>query len=179
MADLFVVPKGESTRGDAEAERPPDWQERERALDIRWSWIVEAPAGSGKTGLLIQRYMKLLADETVGTPEQVLAITFTNKATAELRERVLEQLQGAHGEALREDGNDFDRETRVLAEAALARSVRLSWAVLERPSRLNIRSIDSVCAEIANSLPLLVGGGGPRRPLRSRYRRVGRHRDGN
>ena len=138
---------------------------RAEALHTRSSCIVEAPAGSGKTGLLVQRYLKLLGDETVEQPEEVLAITFTNKATAELRERVLEQLQAARGEALPEDAKDFDRETRVLAEAALAQSVRLGWAVLERPSRLNIRSIDSVCAEIANSLPLLAGGGGPRRPV--------------
>jgi ATP-dependent helicase/nuclease subunit A len=154
MSDLLRFPSA-SMDADARAE----------ALNTRSSCIVEAPAGSGKTGLLVQRYLKLLGDETVEQPEEVLAITFTNKATAELRERVLEQLQGARGEALREDGNDFDRETRALAEAALARSVRLDWAVLERPSRLNIRSIDSVCAEIANSLPLLVGGGGPRRPV--------------
>lgn len=138
---------------------------RAEALDTRSSCIVEAPAGSGKTGLLVQRYLKLLGDESVELPEEVLAITFTNKATAELRERVLEQLRGARGEALPEDAKDFDRETRTLAEAALARSVGLGWAVLERPSRLNIRSIDSVCAEIANSLPLLAGGGGPRRPV--------------
>ena len=38
----------------------PDFAERRRALDPAHSFIVQAPAGSGKTGLLIQRYLKLL-----------------------------------------------------------------------------------------------------------------------
>lgn len=100
-----------------------DVEARAEALDTRSSCIVEAPAGSGKTGLLVQRYLKLLGDESVEQPEEVLAITFTNKATAELRERVLEQLQAACGDALPEDAKEFDRDTRALAEAALARSV--------------------------------------------------------
>jgi len=146
-----------STTSDAEA--------RTAALDTRLSCIVEAPAGSGKTGLLVQRYLKLLGTETVDQPEEVLAITFTNKATSELRERVLEQLQRAKQSVLAEDPSSFEQESQELAKAALSRSERLGWGLMERPSRLNIRSIDSVCAEIANSLPLLSGAGGPRQPV--------------
>src|SRR5271154_5345302 len=107
--------------------RPPDWREREQALDIRRSWIVEAPAGSGKTGLLIQRYLKLLADETVEDPTQVLAITFTVKATEEMRERVVTQLVNAAQNKPVKSNSDFDCETRALAEAVLRRDASLGW----------------------------------------------------
>jgi len=154
LSNLLRFP---STTSDGEA--------RAAALDIRASCIVEAPAGSGKTGLLVQRYLKLLGTDAVDQPEEVLAITFTNKATSELRERVLEQLHQAKQGVLREEASSFEQETWELSKAAIERSTRLGWGLLERRSRLNIRSIDSVCAEIANSLPLLSGAGGPRQPI--------------
>ena len=164
VADLFITGK-EGQRPDSQDTRPPDWQERERALDVRRSWIVEAPAGSGKTGLLIQRYLKLLAEESVEQPEQVLAITFTVKATSEMRERVMAQLEGAAlGEAVI-SASEFDRETRTLAEAVLRRDALLGWNLLDHPRRLRIRTIDSVCGEIARSLPVLSGSGGDRKSV--------------
>lgn len=149
---------------DGTGSQPPDWEARERALDVRQSWIVEAPAGSGKTGLLIQRFLKLLGDESVDEPEQVLAITFTRKATAEIRDRVVEQLERAfHKEPVKRD-SDFERETRRFAEDVLKRDLMLGWGLLENPRRLKVQTIDSVCTEITRSLPVLSGGGGGQRP---------------
>jgi ATP-dependent helicase/nuclease subunit A len=165
VTKLFVVGSEAETQNRTDAGRPPDWAEREKALDITQSWIVEAPAGSGKTGLLIQRYLKLLGDESVEQPEQVLAITFTVKATGEIRERVVAQLAKASRNEPLQNDSDFERETRDLAEAVLRRDQMLEWGLLERPRRLKVRTIDSVCAEIAGSLPVLSGGGGGRSPV--------------
>lgn len=159
MADLLQFPLPLSgDRSSSQAQRPPDHDARQRALDIQRSCIVEAPAGSGKTGLLLQRFLKLLAKGRVEQPEEVLAITFTRKATAELRERVLAQLHAAAAHTpLPDSASSFDRETRALAEAVLAIDARLGWRLLDQPHRLRISTIDAVCGEIARTLPLLSG----------------------
>ena len=141
----------------------PDAAARARALDTTASFIVEAPAGSGKTGLLIQRFLKLLASNTVEDPAEVLAITFTRKATAEMRDRVFLQLERADNQS--EPASPFDRETNTLARAVLAKSHALGWDLLEDARSLNIRTIDSVCAEIARGLPILAGSGGGLTPV--------------
>ena len=161
MSELLHFPPSESAipAGDADSQ-PPDHDARIRALDVRLSAIVEAPAGSGKTGLLLQRYLKLLAKGGVSQPEEILAITFTRKATAELRERILEQLHAAAlGPPAAADASGFELETRALAEAVLEVDSKLGWRLLEQPQRLRIRTIDALCAEIARTLPLLSGSG--------------------
>ena len=160
MARVLAFPgttQDELAQADATARR--------RALDPRASFAVEAPAGSGKTGLLVQRFLRLLLDEELEGPEEVLAITFTNKATAELLERVVEELRKGDEEPGAEAAA-FARETRELARGVLARDRERGWRLLERTDRLNIRSIDSVCSAIANSVPVLSGAGGERTVLR-------------
>jgi ATP-dependent helicase/nuclease subunit A len=161
MSELLHFPPPETVTATADdLDRPRDHAARRRALDVRLSAIVEAPAGSGKTGLLLQRYLKLLAEGDVAEPEEILAITFTRKATSELRDRVLEQLHAAvSGRPIAKDAGSFERETRALADAVLMVDARLGWRLLEQPHRLRIRTIDALCAEIARSLPLLSGSG--------------------
>ncbi len=145
----------------------PDTLAREQALDVERSWIVEAPAGSGKTGLLIQRYLRLLAHSSVTDPEQVLAITFTKAATEEIRTRILKELRQAHDSSNDEvkAGSDYDCTTRSQARAVLQRDCAMNWRLLDEPRRLRIRTIDAVCAEIARSLPVLCGGNGSLIPV--------------
>jgi ATP-dependent exoDNAse (exonuclease V) beta subunit len=152
MSNLLPFPSSPGSRPISDAAQRAD------ALDITRSFIVEAPAGSGKTALLIQRFLKLLAAESTSDPAQILAITFTRKATHELRDRVLAQLRRAASNT--PPANDLDRATRPYAQAALANDRRHGWNLLEHPDRLNISTIDSLCTRLANALPVLSGGGG-------------------
>ena len=94
-----------------------DLAQRERAIAVDASFCVSAPAGSGKTELLIQRYLALLT--RVDRTEQILAITFTRKAAAEMRERVMRALLDAVEEA--PCVNPHQLRTRELALAAPCR----------------------------------------------------------
>ncbi len=127
-----------------------DHAQREQAINPDASFIVQAPAGSGKTGLLIQRILALLA--RVDEPEEVLAITFTRKAASEMRERIVQALRGAlHGEP--ED--EYLRSTWQLARQALDQNERRDWQLLSNPARLRIQTIDATCASLVSQMPLL------------------------
>ncbi|HET8699772.1 MAG TPA: UvrD-helicase domain-containing protein, partial [Gammaproteobacteria bacterium] len=131
-----------------------DAEAREAALDPAESFIVQAPAGSGKTELLIQRYLALLA--TVRQPEQVVAITFTRKAAAEMRRRVLRALRLAAENTPSAEAHE--RTAFDLARAVIARDAEHDWQLLAQPQRLRIDTLDAFNAWLARQLPLLAGG---------------------
>jgi ATP-dependent exoDNAse (exonuclease V) beta subunit len=135
--------------------RPADWRERETCRDPTGSFIVQAPAGSGKTELLTQRMLSLLS--RVEQPEEVVAITFTRKAAAEMSHRLLLQLRAAAEPA--GELEPYQRVGRDLAKAVLRHDQQLGWNLLDQPGRLRIRTIDSLCSEIARQLPILSGLG--------------------
>ncbi len=134
--------------------RAADERARERALEVTSSFIVQAPAGAGKTELLTRRYLALLA--TVAEPESILAITFTRKAAAEMRERIV----GALRAAVRPDPDrPVHERTLELARAALAADERHGWNLLVQPGRLRIQTIDALNLGLARRLPVLSGLG--------------------
>ena len=130
---------------------PSDSGARRRALDPTASFIVQAPAGSGKTELLIQRLLTLL--EKVDEPEEIVSITFTRKAASEMRERLVGALQAAS-----EGGpiaSTHARLTRDLALSVLERDRQADWRLLEHPSRLRIETIDALASGFTRAMPWL------------------------
>ena len=128
-----------------------DATSRARALDSSRSFLVQAPAGSGKTELLIQRYLTLLP--TVESPDAIIAITFTRKAAGEMRARVLEALRRAESDTPPEPGHELT--TFQIARAALEHNRRLGWNVTENPAQIRIETIDALCASITRRMPWL------------------------
>ncbi|MEZ4483976.1 MAG: UvrD-helicase domain-containing protein [Syntrophotaleaceae bacterium] len=129
---------------------PPDIHARRQALSPGESFIVQAPAGSGKTELLIQRILALLG--VAGQPEEVLAITFTRKAAGEMRDRLVRSLETAQGP---EPQAEHARTTWRLARAVLENDARRDWRLLENPVRLTVQTIDSFCASLVRRMPWL------------------------
>ena len=136
----------ELLRADAEARRT--------ALDVTRSFIVQAPAGSGKTELLTQRFLALLA--IVEQPESVLAITFTRKAAAEMRNRILEALRHCDDTGARTVAR---RHARTGARACWRATRAAAGACCENPGRLRLLTIDALNQSLARRLPVLSGIG--------------------
>lgn len=135
--------------------KPSDYLIREAAVNPTRSFLVQAPAGSGKTELLTDRILALLA--LVQKPEEIVAITFTRAAAAEMHARVIEKLQAAQQP---EPEEAYKKQSWHLARAALAHDTQQGWNLLEHPARLSIRTIDSLCAHLVRAMPVLSGLGG-------------------
>jgi ATP-dependent helicase/nuclease subunit A len=110
----------------------PDAAARQFAVDPSNNVVLEASAGTGKTSVLVSRYVNLLRRGV--DPSNILAITFTRKAAAEMRERILRELRLAAGRS------EFDKAR---------------W--LELRDRLNdiaISTIDAFCLSLLREFPL-------------------------
>ena len=123
---------------------------RQRALDVTRSFLVQAPAGSGKTGLLIQRYLALLAH--VDRPERVVAMTFTRKAAAEMLGRIVAALRDAENGVGTDDAHHG--RTLDLAGRVLAQDRKFGWHLVAHPARLRVMTIDAFCAALGRQAPL-------------------------
>ncbi len=133
-----------------------DERERKTALDPSRSFIVEAPAGSGKTTLLVQRFLRLLS--TVDRPESVVAMTFTRKAAQEMHERVLKELVQATSDDV--PASEVGQTNQELAREVLRRAESKQWYLLEDPTRLQILTIDALCVQLVQQMPVLARFGG-------------------
>ncbi len=114
---------------------PSDQAARDKAVDPTRSCIVQAPAGSGKTTLLVQRYMNLLC--IAERPEEILAITFTRKAAAEMKQRILLALE----------------KDDAVAARVRKRDLEANWGIRQNPNRLKVQTIDSFAMELATRIP--------------------------
>ena len=137
----------------SEVGAPTDAATRRAASDPQASVLLEAPAGSGKTAVLTERYLRLLC--TVRDPAQILAITFTRKAAAEMRARVLRALAG---EFVPHDPNRATLEP--LAAAARAHMRRCGFELRAAPQLLRIQTIDAFNYALAAQLPVAARVGG-------------------
>jgi ATP-dependent exoDNAse (exonuclease V) beta subunit len=150
----------------------PDSIPRQHALAIHTSFVVQAPAGSGKTELLISRLLALFADASTQSPEQVLAITFTRKAAAEMVTRLLGALRAAdkaanfddwllithHGDVKKAEDLKQKPDALSLKQQQYhwaKRVLQKDWSLLTNPHRLRITTIDGFCNALARQTPLL------------------------
>jgi ATP-dependent exoDNAse (exonuclease V) beta subunit len=120
--------------------------------------VYNASAGSGKTFTLVKQYLKvLLTSSDLFMFQKVLAITFTNKAAAEMKARVLSNLESFA------EGNESDLLNIILSETALdatiiqERSNKILDAILQNYAAFSITTIDSFTHKIIKSFAFDLG----------------------
>lgn len=140
------------------ATNPHDADVRALSIDPSRSVALLAPAGSGKTTQLLLRLLACLT--VVERPEEILAITFTNKAAGEIVERVTGALAIASTGV--EPVEAHEKPLYMLARQVLERDALLGWNLTLNPARLRIMTFDAYCAQIAGKMPIMSGLGGGR-----------------
>lgn len=104
----------------AAAREPADQAERDRVtLDVGETMFVVAGAGTGKTRALVERVTELIVGPSAAPIGSIAAITFTEKAAAELRNRIRAQLNRRLAAAL-----DADAGGAAAAQAGVVRSIQ-------------------------------------------------------
>ena len=148
-----------------------DARARAHSIDPERSILLQAPAGSGKTAVLTQRFLRLLC--TVEDPQEILAITFTLKAAAEMRGRIMRALAG-----MTPASDPCATELAGLAAAARQHAFARGWKLLDDPGALRIQTIDAFDYALASQLPLAARAGGTLTITETPgqiYRRAARH----
>lgn len=121
------------------------------AADPRISGAVFASAGTGKTWLLIARLLRLLLAGEL--PETILAITFTNKAAREMRDRLMRRVQEW---AVKDDADlraDLEEIGVKDAKAATLERARELHGLLVRREPVRITTFHSFCVDILRLFP--------------------------
>ena len=122
------------------------------------SAFVSANAGAGKTRVLTDRVARLLLNESA--PSQILCITFTKAAAAEMAERLFSMLGKwalADDEALTDALQQLEGDARTRTSAELARARTLFAQALETPGGLKIQTIHAFCESVLRRFPLEAG----------------------
>ncbi len=128
---------------------------RQEVLDVKQSFILQAPAGSGKTELLTQRFLSLLG-QAVTQPEEIIAITFTKKSANEMQTRIIQSLEIAKED---KPSEPHKITTWQLAQTVLQQDKKRNWQLLSNPKRLRIMTIDALCHYLVSQLPILANFG--------------------
>jgi ATP-dependent exoDNAse (exonuclease V) beta subunit len=123
-------------------------------------YVYRASAGSGKTHLLTGFYLRLLFREDLAAPEvgraalfdEILAVTFTNKATAEMKTRIVEELETlAHDPRQSPYYTDLNQGGKVSDSALRSRAATILTRILNDYSNFHISTIDSFFQKIVRS----------------------------
>lgn len=106
--------------------------------------VYNASAGSGKTFTLVKEYLKiLLSSDNSFKFQQILAVTFTNKAAGEMKERVINNLNSFSKGEINDMITVICEEANLTEEIVFSRSKTILNAILQNYSAFSITTIDS------------------------------------